>query len=53
MNIAFYGLKNSITEQLEKRNGVKVVRYADDFVVFTRNLEVKGTRDTFSKTYRA
>ena len=39
MNIALHGLENSITEQFEKRNAVKVVRYADDFVVFLRNLE--------------
>lgn len=39
MNIALYGLETSITKKFDKRNAIKVVRYADDFVVFAKSLE--------------
>lgn len=39
MNIALHGLENNILEHFKHRNAIKVVRYADDFVVFTKNLD--------------
>lgn len=39
MNIALHGLENNILKHFKKRNAIKVVRYADDFVVFAKNLD--------------
>jgi len=39
MNIALHGLENNLLEQFTKRNSIKVVRYADDFIVFAKSLE--------------
>ena len=39
MNIVLHGLETSITKKFDKRNAIKVVRYADDFVVFAKSLE--------------
>lgn len=38
MNIALHGLENNILKHFKKRNAIKVVCYADDFVVFAKNL---------------
>lgn len=35
MNIALHGLENHISERFLKKHSVKVVRYADDFIVFS------------------
>jgi len=39
MNIALHGMENNVVENLTKRNEIKVVRYADDFVIFGKTLE--------------
>ena len=39
MNITLHGLENNLLEHFDKRNAIKVVRYADDFIVFAKNLE--------------
>lgn len=38
MNIALDGMENSVTDKFT-RNQIKVVRYADDFVIFGKTLE--------------
>jgi RNA-directed DNA polymerase len=39
MNIALHGMEINVIENLTKRNEIKVVRYADDFVIFGKTLE--------------
>jgi RNA-directed DNA polymerase len=39
MNISLNGLETALTVGLPKRDAVKFVRYADDFVVFTKNYQ--------------
>lgn len=39
MNIALHGLENNLLAHFTKRNSIKVVRYADDFIVFAKSLE--------------
>jgi RNA-directed DNA polymerase len=39
MNISLNGLETALTVALPRRNAVKFVRYADDFVVFTQNYQ--------------
>jgi RNA-directed DNA polymerase len=39
MNIALHGLENNLLEHFTKRNSIKVVRYADDFIVFSKSLD--------------
>jgi len=39
MNIAFHGLENNLLAHFTKRNSIKVVRYADDFIVFSKSLD--------------
>merc|ERR1712238_23755 len=39
MNIAFHGLENNLLEHFTKRGSIKVVRYADDFIIFFKSLE--------------
>lgn len=38
MNIALHGMENYVTDEFS-RNQIKVVRYADDFVIFGKTLE--------------
>ena len=39
MNIALHGMEDRILEQFNERNAIKVVRYADDFIVFAKTVE--------------
>lgn len=39
MNIALHGMENYVTKELGKRDQIKVIRYADDFVIFGQTLE--------------
>jgi RNA-directed DNA polymerase len=38
MNIALHGMEEYVTKELGKRNQIKVIRYADDFVIFGKTL---------------
>jgi len=39
MNIALHSMESYITNELGKRNQIKIVRYADDFVIFGKTLK--------------
>lgn len=39
INIALHGLENNILTYFTKWNSIKVVRYANDFIVFSKSLE--------------
>lgn len=39
MNIALHGLVNNLLEHFTKRNSIKVIRIAYDFIVFAKSLE--------------
>lgn len=51
MNIALHGMENFVMEHFPRRNEAKLVRYADDLVVFTQNeknaLKAKELVNTF------
>jgi RNA-directed DNA polymerase len=36
MNIALHGMEDYVTKELEKRNQIKVIRYANDFVILAK-----------------
>lgn len=39
MNIALHGMEEYVMRELGKRNKIKVIRYADDFVIFGKTLK--------------
>ena len=48
MNIALHGMENTVVDKFG-RNKVKVIRYADDFVIFAKTLEdIKKTEEIVS-----
>ena len=38
MNIILHGMENNVVENLARRNEIKIVRYADDFLLFQLKL---------------
>lgn len=50
MNIALHGMESYITNELGKRNQIKIIRYADDFVIFGKTLkDVQKAKQLTSK----
>jgi RNA-directed DNA polymerase len=53
MNIALHGMESYITNELGKRNQIKVIRYADDFVIFGKTLkDVQKAKQLMSKFFK-